>query len=257
MTIPVLKNVRLFTGGVDLTGRSNKISLEPEYEEKDITTFGSVDTSTGDLWKELMAGLGSGKLTASGFNEAGDSSKVDDSRWAALGGLDAWTVGPTDGNVGSIAYLVGALQGNYQFGGSPGDVAPWSASMATSLPVARGGILHPPGTARTATGTGTIVDLSTVGMSSIPSGKGLYASLHVLSVSGTSTPSLTVAVQTAASVGFGSPTTQITFPAYTAIGGERRVLAGPITDGYARVSYTISGTTPSFLFVCAVGIANA
>ncbi|MEV4705028.1 hypothetical protein [Actinoplanes sp. NPDC049316] len=251
----VLRNVRLFTGGVDLTTRGNKISLEPEYEEKDVTTWGSVDAN-GDLWKDVIAGLGSGKLTAGGFWEAGDPSKVDDDAWAGLGGLDAWTVCPVNGSVGAVAYLASNLSGNYQQGGSPGDVAPWSASMTFSGPLARGPVLHPPGLARTATGTGTVVDLSATG-TTFPAGKGLYATAHVLSVAGTGTPSLTVAVQTAPTSGFASPTTRITFPAFTAIGGSRMVAAGPITDGFARVSYTISGTSPSFLFVVAVGTANA
>jgi hypothetical protein len=255
MTIGVLKNVRIFAGGIDLTGRSNKVGLEPEYEQKDVTTFGSVDAN-GDVWQELIAGLGSGKLSGSGFNEYG-AGGVDETLFGRLGGLDAWTVCPVNGAVGAVAYLTDALEGSYQQGGAVGDVNPWSASLSTSKPIARGGILHPPGTARTATGTGTIVDLATVGMGSIPDGKGLYASLHVLSVSGTSTPTLTAAVQTAATVGFGSPTTRITFPAYTAAGGQRLSVAGPITDQYARVSFTISGDSPSFLFVCAVGIANA
>lgn len=254
MALGVLKNVRLFTGGVDLTGRSNKISLEPEYEQKDVTTFGSVDAN-GDLWQDLIAGLGSGKLTSSGFREAGDPSKVDDDAWAGLGGLDVWTVCPVNGAIGAVAYLASNLSGNYQFGGAVGDVDAWSASMSFSGPIARGPVLHPPGTARTATGTGTVVDLSGTG-TSFPAGKGLYASLHVLSVSGT-TPSLTVAVQTAAAIGFASPTTRLTFPAFTGIGGQRMSVAGPITDGFARVSFTISGTSPSFLFLVAVGSANA
>jgi hypothetical protein len=32
-------------------------------------------------------------------------------------------------------------------------------------------------------------------------------------------------------------------------------VSGPITDDWFRVSYTISGTTPSFLFAVTAGIA--
>lgn len=252
MGLHTLKNVRLFTGGVDLTTRNNKIALDPEYEEKDVTTFGSVDAN-GDIWKDVIAGTGSAKLTAGGFWEAGDPSKVDDDAWAGLGGLDAWTVCPVTGNVADVAYLLGALSGNYQLGGGQGDVAPWQAAMASSGPVARGKVLHSAGTPRIATGTGTIVDLG----AGVPAGKGLYATLHVLSVAGTSTPTITVAVQTAATLGFASPTTRITFAAATALGGQRLMVQGPITDQYARASFTITGSSPSFLFVVAVGTANA
>jgi hypothetical protein len=254
MAPQILKNVRLFTGGADLTSRNNKIGLEPEYEEKDVTTFGSVDAN-GDLWKDLIAGLGSGKLSAGGFWEAGDASKVDDDAWAGLGGLDAWTICPVNGSVGSVAYLASNLSGSYQVFGAVGDVAPWQANMTFSGPLARGALLHPPGLARTATGTGTIVDLSTVG-ATFPAGKGLYATLHVLSATGT-TPSLTARVETASTAGFGSPTTRLTFAPATGLGGQRLGVAGPITDQYARVGFTISGRSPSFLFVVAIGSANA
>lgn len=254
MAPQILKNVRLFTGGVDLTSRGNKISLEPEYEEKDVTTWGSVDAN-GDIWKDVIAGLGSGKLSAGGFWEAGDATLPDNALWAGLGGLDAWTVCPVNGAVGSLAYLVSQLQGQYQFLGAVGEVAPWQANMSFSGPVARGALMHPPGTARTATGSGTIVDLSTVG-ATFPAGKGLYATLHVLSATGT-TPSITARIETATTVGFASPTTRITFDPATGLGGQRKVVAGPITDQYARVAWTISGTSPSFLFVAAVGTANA
>ena len=122
-------------------------------------------------------------------------------------------------------------------------------SDTSAWPVVRGTSLHPPGTARTATGNGTAVQVGAVA-----SGRQMYAALHVLSVSGTATPTLTVKVQSD-TVGFGSATDQITFTAATAVGGQISRVAGPITDDYWRASWTISGTNPSFLFVVVVGTA--
>lgn len=250
MAKTILRNVRIFAVGCDLTGQSNKISMEPVHEEKDVTTFGSVDPASGILAKEVLAGLESGKLTASGFYEAGDPSKVDDALWAARGGLGPWTICPVTAAEGGLAYLTNALHTSYQIGGAPGDVAPWQASMVSSEPVSRGVSLSAPGTARTVTGTGTIVSLPAV-----PAGKRLFANLHVLSVAGTATPTITAKVQSASTGGFAGPVDRITFAAATAVGGQFGEVNGPITDTFYRLSWTITGTTPSFLVAAAVGYA--
>lgn len=71
----------------------------------------------------------------------------------------------------------------------------------------------------------------------------LRLTLDVTAASGT-TPSLTVNVQHSAD---GSTwTTHSSFAAKTAAGTERKVFAG--LDRYARASWTISGTSPSFTF---------
>lgn len=244
----ILKGVRLFAGGVDLTGQSNKVELSAEYEEKDTTTFGSTDAS-GEIWKEVVAGLGSASAQASGFWEAGDASKVDNDMWSTLGAIGPWTICPLAATDGSLAYVLSALRTSYSLLGAPGEVAPYAAQAKSTWPLARGKVIHPVGTARSTTGTGTITQLGAVA-----TGRSMYVSLHVVSASGT-TPSLTVAIQSAATVGFGSPTTRATFTAATTPGGQVTRITGPVTDEYWRVSYTISGTTPSFLFACAAGIA--
>ncbi|MCX4468966.1 hypothetical protein OOK41_01330 [Micromonospora sp. NBC_01655] len=254
MAVHKLRNVRIFTGGADLTGQSNKVELGAEVEDKDTTNFGDVDAN-GDVWKSVIGGLGSAKVTAGGQWEAGDISLVDDDAWAALGGIGPWTIyphesGPVGGAVGSVAWIVNGLRAQYALLGSPGDVAPWAASATSTWPLVRGVGLHAPGVPRTATGTGT-----TVQRPAVLAGQYVYASLHVLSVAGTGTPTLTVTVQSAADAGFTTPTDRATFTAATARTGQAlRVAAGPITDTYWRLSWTITGTAPSFLFAAAVGI---
>jgi hypothetical protein len=239
----VLLDARLFTGGADLTGSSNKIELSSQVEDKDATTFASGG------WKEVLGGLASTTVTGSGLWEAGDPSKVDDDRWAAIGGIGPWTICPAQANVGSLAYLVNALQTKYTLLGAVGDVAPWGAEASSTWPVARGRIAHPPGTARTASGTGTGQQLG-----ALTAGQQLYAALHVLSVAGTATPSITVAIESSADNTFAAPTTRAVFTAATAAGGQIVRAGGPITDQWFRPKWTISGTGPSFLFVAAFGI---
>lgn len=240
----VLTNARIFTGGADLTGSSNKISIDPEFAVEDATNFGSGG------WTENVAGLASSEIAAEGQWEAGDPSKVDDNRWAALGGLSAWSITPAGAAVGTLSYFTKAFDGEYSLGGEVGKLVPWSAKAAGSWPVVRGQIAHDPGTARTATGSGAGAQLGAVA-----TGKNLYAALHVLSIAGTATPSITAAIESAPDNTFGAPTTRLTFAAATALGGQILRVPGPITDTWWRPKWTISGTTPSFLFVVAFGIA--
>lgn len=245
MSKTVLVNVRTFAVGVDLTGNSNKIELSSEVEEKDATNYGSQG------WKEVVGGLGSAELAGEGQWEALDPSKVDDASWAQLGGVGPWSVSANNAaNVGDLCYFMQGLRSDYKLFGQVGDVAPWSGTAKSSWPLVRGQFAHPPGTARTATGTGTGLNLGAVA-----AGKRLYAAQHVLSVAGTATPTITGRVESSVDNTFAAPTTRLTFSAATAVGGQiLRTDGTAITDTWWRVAWTISGTTPSFLFASSLGI---
>lgn len=245
----VLKGVRLFVGGADLTTVNNKLELASEVEEKDVTAFNP--NSTTDVWAEVIAGPASTSASGEGQWEAGDTGKVDDATWASLGAVGAWTACPVGASVGDLAWVTKMLTGSYALGGQVGEVAPWKAGWKGSWPLARGEVLHPPGTARTATGTGTARQ-----MGALSASQALYVTLHVLSASGT-TPSITVAVDSDDNSGMTTPTTRATFTTATARGGQTVKVAGPVTDTWWRVSWTISGTTPSFLLLAAAGIGPA
>lgn len=240
----ILTSVRCFAVGADLTGNTNKVEISAEVESKDSTNYGS------NGWGEVMGGLASAELSAEGQWEAGDPAKVDDASWSQLGGIGPWSVSANNSAaVGDLAYLVSALRSDYKLFDAVGEVAPWTGTAKSSWPVARGQFAHPPGTARTATGTGTGLELGAVA-----AGKRLYATLHVLSVAGT-TPSITARVESDDNSGFSSATTRLTFDAATAVGGQiLRTDGTAITDTWWRMAWTISGTTPSFLFAGALGI---
>lgn len=245
MAKQILTDVRLFAGGADLSGNTAKAELSVDVEEKDATNYRSGGA------KEVLGGLVSSTINAEGQWEAGDPSKVDDAAWLMLGGRTAWTVCPTDAVVGAVAYTTYGLHSSYKLGDQVGEIAPWTAKASGAWPVARGQIAHPPGTARTATGVGTGVQLGAV-----PANDRLYAALHVLSVAGTATPTITVRVESDTTNAFAAPTTRATFTAATARGGEIiRTSGTAITDTWWRVAWTISGTTPSFLLAAALGIA--
>jgi hypothetical protein len=239
-----LQNVRWFSGAADLTARNNKIDVSTDVDAKDATAF----VPTGDVWAEVMGGIRTTKLSGSGQWEAGDPGMVDDASWAQLGGIGANTICPQTAAVGSLAWLTSAMRGKYELGGQVGDVAPWSADLAGSWPLIRGTVLHDPGTPRTATGVGTAVLYVPAS-----SAQYVYATLHVASITGT-TPTIVVKVQADNAIGFPSPVDVLTFASANAKGSQILRTPGPLTDTYYRVSYTITGTTPSVLFISAVGV---
>jgi hypothetical protein len=246
----ILTNVRIFSGAVDLTGAANRVEITPQVEVKDTTNFGSVDAN-GVLWADKIAALFSANIAAGGQWEALDASKVDDDQWANFGGIGPWSFSGPSGLVaeGSPAYLINAVRTSYTIFDAVGEVAPWQASALSTSGYVRGAYLLNPGTARTATGTGAVVQLPAV-----PAGDSMWAAIHVLSASGT-TPAFTATLQSAALVGFGSPTTRATFTVANGRTSEFKQVAGPITDQFWRISYTVTGTTPSFLVASTAGVA--
>ncbi len=244
MAKTVLTNVRTFAGGLDLTSRSNKVELSSEVEAKPTTNYGS------DGYVEVVGGLASSEIAGEGQWEAGDDTKVDDASWAQFGGVGPWTVCPTGTQfIGDLAYLTKALRADYKLGESVGEVAPWTSMAKGSWPLVRGVVMHQPGTARTATGSGTALE-----MGALLAGQRMYASLHVLSAAGT-TPSITVAVESSETEDFTSATTRLTFDTATEPGGQiLRTDGTAVTDTWWRLAWTISGTTPSFLLAAALGI---
>lgn len=111
---------------------------------------------------------------------------------------------------------------------------------------AKGLNLHDPGVARTASGDGTGVELGAAT-------NGTMFNLHVVGASGT-TPSLTVEIESDEDNTFASAATVGTFSAATAVGAQTLIVPGAETDTWYRATWTISGTSPSFLFVVSAGI---
>lgn len=242
----VLLDSRLFVAGVDLSGQGNKIEISEEWEAQKTTNWRSGGA------EENLAGIGKVEASAEGQWEAGDPSKVDDAMWAGRRVIEPWSVagqGDSDLAPGGLMYLAKLLRTKSTIWGGVGEVSGWSASAKGSGALVRGVSAHASGVPRTATGTGTSIQIGAV-----PAGRSMYANLHVLSIAGTATPTITVQVQSDDATGFPSTTVRGSFAAKTAIGGEQIKIPGPITDDWWRVTWTISGTTPSFLFLASLGI---
>ncbi len=78
--------------------------------------------------------------------------------------------------------------------------------------------------------------------------------MHVVAASGT-TPTLDMIVESDDNSGITSGVTRITFTQEVAVGAQyATAVAGPITDDWWRVGWTIGGTGPSFTVIVTVGI---
>ncbi|MGH7536937.1 MAG: hypothetical protein ACREMG_15375 [Gemmatimonadales bacterium] len=242
MAHQVLTDCKLLVGGFNLSGDMNALALTYEAEAIDQSTMG-VGT------RAFMGGLKRILAQHAGYTQFG-LGLTDDVLAAALGGVQVMTMAPLTGAEGEPGYSFQSLITKYApLKGAVGQAQQFDVTGEASQGPLINGIFLING-ARTTTGTGTIFNPGAASAS-----QKLYAALHVLTVAGTATPTLTAKVQSAATGGFGSPTDRITFAAATAIGAQWATpVPGPITDAFWRISYTISGTTPSFVFAALMDI---
>jgi hypothetical protein len=149
------------------------------------------------------------------------------------------------GNPCQVALGYGA---KYEPGANIGSVVSADAEIEVSGGIWPGYTLHEK-SASVATSTGyTVVDRGAGNTTS----NGYSVNLHVFTVSGTASPTLTVTVEHA-TTNFGSPATVDTFTAATAVGAENKSGTTSL-NRYLRVKWTISGTNPSFIFAVGLGI---
>lgn len=243
MTIQMWADMSILVGGLEVAGHGKDVSLATEVAPLDTTVL----STTG--WSTFVGGLKSGSVDMTLLSDMAEGS-IDDVFWAQLGTAGTVKSVVTNSADGSVAYLFRGLSVAHQVGGNVGDLAMSKLSGKSSTgPVVRGRLLHPGSASRSTSSSGTGRQLGAVA-----SGKSLYAALHVLSVAGTSTPTLTVKVQSDDNSGFTSATDRITFTGATAVGAQWGSVAGAVTDDWWRVTWTISGTNPFFGFAVTAGI---
>lgn len=241
----VLTDAKIYYSGLDASGYSNHVEIGGTVDDEDTSTFGTSG------YKARVGGLKDFAGTATMFWQAGDLTVPDDTLWANLGAGQPLTVAASAGlTPGDLAYLTKTLESKYSIGADVGKPLTSTAEWAGQQALARGVVLHQNGTARTSSGTGTGIQVGAVSAA-----QRMYANLHVISIAGTSTPTITVVIESSVDNTFASPTTRISFTAATAVGGQASSVVGAVTDQWWRAKWTISGSTPSFLFAVSAGIA--
>jgi hypothetical protein len=247
-----IANCTMWVDDVQIASQVNQVSIQSTAAEVDVTTFANAGMAR-------LGGLRDGVISASGFWEA--TPDPDFSLFGDVGTNIPMTVALTRNSVaGDPAYLMCALVAQYGgIGAKVGNPLAFSlrgaqnaGSTSSSGNAGRlaQGILAESRTV-SASGSGNIY-----GPLAIPSTtlQRMVAALHLTAFSGT--PTFTLSLQSAATVGMGSPTTRATFTAATsATASQILEISGPITDQYWQFLWTVSGGTPSVTFAASLGLA--
>lgn len=233
----VLSNGLVLLGGNTLTGNTNQIALSYGAQALD-------DTRLGNLTKVNAGGLKKVGCSVKGYM---DFVTADVAMFNDMGLSDVLTLA-TAVTEGSADYFFKPLVADFQWGGKQGINLPFSLTAQAAGDLIRGTLIANK-TGITTTGNGTGFQLGAV-----LAAQKVYGALHVLSIAGTSTPTITALLQSSVDNTFAAPTTRLSFTAATAVGAQFLSAAGAITDQWWRISYTISGSSPVFGFVLSVGI---
>jgi len=239
MAIHAVSDYKVFINGVDRSGDYNRINLALDMDELESTTVG--DTS-----KEYIAGLIGAKFDGEVFMSHG-VGEVETVAYSDHGVADrVMSIYPSS-TAGTKGYALEGVELEESPAMKIGDLSRMTIRASNSgSAIIR--VTDMEGlVTKTATGDGTARQLGTVSAA-----QKLYSVLHVTSAS--ADDSLTVTVKSDDSEGFSSPATQITHTAFTDEGAELKTKAGPITDNWYRVSWTITGSSPEFIFDIGVGI---
>jgi len=232
----IIRDQELWFGGYRLTRTTNSMALEYGAETVETTVL-------GDDTRKYAGGLKTVTAQAEGLFTA---AQPDAALFSAVGVANQPFTFGTDDTAGAVAFSFKSLLSQYTpLQNAVGDVIGYSLGAEATGDLIRGRLVLN-AEALTASGSGSGVE-----MGATASGQTLYGVLHVLSA-GTGT--LDAVVESDADNTFASPTTRITFDQASAIGSQWKTAAGPITDTWFRVDYTIAGASPDFDAVVFLGI---
>jgi len=247
MASQVLTNVKTYLGEYDITGFSNMVNL-------DYAAAALKDTRMGHTTERNKGGVKSVAFRIGGFADpatAGMEAIANGKIGTA--NLPLTTSAP-GGAVGDVAHFFMALKNQMSTFGQHGALMPFAGTAVgggeSIDKLVRGKVFVASSTAKTSTSTSGIIQLGAVSAT-----QRVYAALHVIDTVAGTLPTLDVTVKSAALVGFGSPTTRLTFTQATGKTSQMLSAAGAITDAFWRVDFTIGGSGgPSFPFIVVVGI---
>ena len=239
----VLTDVKVLFDGRDLSGELSNVSLEYTAETPDKTAF-------GDVTRTRLPGILDIVATHSGWWDiVSATDDLDADLIAQIGAASSlMTMSDSGGTLGDFTYSFPTQAAVLTRGGSHGEIMAFSITVNTDGPLVRGVVMENSAFATTTDGTARQVGAAIAGES-------IYSNLHVTAVSGTN-PTLDVTVESDATNSFsGSETLRLTHPQLTAVGSNRQILAGAVTDPWWRLTMTIGGTdTPTFTVFGSIGI---
>ena len=227
----------MYVHDTDLTGYCNKLTLKAEVAELDNTPFGST-------YRTRIGGLKTAGFDFDGFWE----STPDLANFSTLGSSgQVATISPA-GTEAATAYFLQTGRFTYEEFGAIGTVTPFMVSTKNTgnNGLIRGQLAKAKGTV---SATGQLGSICTI--TGPTATQFLYASLNIFIAATT----ITVTVESAATIGFAGPTLRATFGPLTAVGGTFLArVAGPFTDGFWRFNVTVC--TGTFTVAGAIGVGS-
>lgn len=239
MPSQVITNARVWFDGYDMSCDLSAVALSYGVTLKEATTL----CTPGIVRRP---GLKTVTMQQEGFWAAANPDEHIHFR-VGTAGIPVGVAPQNAGVDGEIAYMFRAIEGEYIQRGQVREMFRFSLVCQSSDgdPLVRGLVMH--NATRTTSNSGVIRNLGAVA-----TGQKIHAGLHIQAGAG---GTLDVAVQSDALEAFGSATTVLSFTQASAAGSQWLTAAGPITDSWWRVGWTIAGGAPSFTFVVTLGIA--
>lgn len=221
--VNVIKDRKVYLGGIDLSGDENEVTLTLEFDMKERTTF-------PDSSHVSAPGLSKVTLSQKGFVTFGEGL-VDEALVARLGAAGVpVSITQLGGLAGEIAYFTKAWGSSYSPKMTVGELPSFDFSMSQAGgSVIRGTILFPKAILANGAHLSTGRNLGAV-----PAGQKMYAALHVFSGSASGT----IEVDGVAKITFG-PT--------AGPGSLFKVVDGPFGGTEWKANITCVGPTEVFV----------
>ncbi len=236
----VLTDAVVLFDGRDLSGELSNVALEYTAETPDKTSF-------GDVTRTRLPGILDITATHQGWwDVVSAADDLDSDLIAQIGAASAlMSMSGEGGTLGDFAYAFPTQAANLVRGGSHGEIMAFTITVNTDGPLVRGPVMENGAFAVTADGTARQVGAAIDGQS-------IYSTLHVVAAVGAT---LDVILESDVTNSFsGAETLRITHPQHTAVGSNRQILAGPVTDTWWRYTITVSGG--SFTIFASLGIQS-
>jgi hypothetical protein len=243
MAVTAITGAQIAAGSLLLSSNMDTADFSVTADTPEVTVFASGG------FKQYTLGLKDLNVSLDGFNDY------------AVGAYDEWeranawteqiyTVAPLGGTVQNVAAFTKALvKDQVAINAKVGDPSRVAMTvMGRATPLVQGQVTQPTTSTVTVTGNSTSVNVGAVS-----STQTIYAAIHVISVTGT-TPSLTCQLASSTTSGGAFTVRGSAGSALTTASSQWLSAAGPFTDTWWRLNFTVSGTLPVFTVLASIGI---
>lgn len=244
MAVAAVTQARIYVGGFEFTSFTNQAEAGVDVGVNDVSVFGSEFSS-------FVPALKTPGFNTSGFNDWASGS-LDEWTRANYGTRRVATVPVTTPATGGDAFVAYGLLGGKRFmNAAVGAVSTYQATLNGGI--AGQGLLTQISTSSiSATGHTTAVNVG-----ALTAGSTIVAGVHVLSVSGTSTPTCTFQLESSATSGGAYTLRGTAGTGMTAVGDQWLSTQTATTDAWWKLALTVSGTSPVFSVVATIALIPA